>query len=506
MASSLFARKPVSLLLKEMGGRAGLRPVLGAIQLTSLGIGAIIGAGIFVVIGLVAKDKAGAATMLSFVIAGCACAFAALCYAEFAAMVPVAGSAYTYAYATLGELLAWIIGWDLLLEYGVGAASVAHGWSHYFTEFLRLLGIGFPHALADAPFDFNPATGQFVATGAIIDLPVLLIAGLITTVLVIGIRESATFNAFMVAVKLAIVFLIIAVGVFYIDPKNWHPFAPYGYSGVSFFGTTILGQHGAGGEPLGVLAGAAIVFFAYIGFDSVSTHAEEARNPSRDVPIGIIGSLALCTVLYIAVATVLTGMVPYDKINIDAPLSAAFNEVGLPWAHFLISVGALTGITSVLMVLMLSQPRIMLAMARDGLLPAGFFASVHPRFRTPWKATILTGTVVGLMGALMPLRILAELTNIGTLLAFVIVCAAVLIMRRRHPEVARPFRCPLVPFVPILGIALCLLLMFSLPEENWLRLVIWLLLGFAVYFGYGRHHSVMARMQNKAARAEADPA
>ena len=333
-----------------------------------------------------------------------------------------------------------------------------------------------------------------------------MIAGLITTVLVIGIRESATFNAFMVAVKLAIVFLIIAVGVFYIDPKNWHPFAPYGYSGVSFFGTTILGQHGAGGEPLGVLAGAAIVFFAYIGFDSVSTHAEEARNPSRDVPIGIIGSLSLCTVLYIAVATVLTGMVPYDKINIDAPLSAAFNEVGLPWAHFLISVGALTGITSVLMVLMLSQPRIMLAMARDGLLPAGFFASVHPRFRTPWKATILTGTVVGLMGALMPLRILAELTNIGTLLAFVIVCAAVLIMRRRHPEVARPFRCPLVPFVPILGIALCLLLMFSLPEENWLRLVIWLLLGFAVYFGYGRHHSVMARMQNKAAPTEADPA
>jgi len=330
MASSLFARKPVSLLLKEMGGRAGLRPVLGAIQLTSLGIGAIIGAGIFVVIGLVAKDKAGAATMLSFVIAGCACAFAALCYAEFAAMVPVAGSAYTYAYATLGELLAWIIGWDLLLEYGVGAASVAHGWSHYFTEFLRLLGIGFPHALADAPFDFNPATGQFVSTGAIIDLPVLLIAGLITTVLVIGIRESATFNASMVAVKLAVVFLIIIIGVSYIDPKNWHPFAPYGYSGVSFFGTTILGQHGAGGEPLGVLAGAAIVFFAYIGFDSVSTHAEEARNPSRDVPIDIISSLALCTVLYIAIATMLTDMIPYDKIDIDAPLAHAFSSVKLP--------------------------------------------------------------------------------------------------------------------------------------------------------------------------------
>ena len=494
MAGSLFARKPTTLLLKEAGGEHRLRPVLGPLQLTSLGVGAIVGAGIFVVIGLVAKDKAGAATVLSFVVAGCACAFAALCYAEFAAMVPVAGSAYTYAYATLGELFAWIIGWDLLLEYGVGAASVAHGWSHYFSDFLKLLGVILPHAFTDAPFDFNPATGQFISTGAIIDLPAFVITALLTAVLVIGIRESVTFNAIMVAVKLAVVFLIIAVGVFYIDPQNWHPFAPYGYSGISFFGNTIMGQHGPGGEPLGVMAGAAIVFYAYIGFDSVSTHAEEARDPSRDVPIGIISSLTLCTVLYIAVAAVLTGMVPYDKIDIDAPLSQAFSRVGLPWAHFLISVGALTGITSVLMVLLLSQPRIMLAMARDGLLPAGFFGSVHKRFRTPWKATILTGTVVGLMGALMPLRILAELTNIGTLLAFIIVCAAVLIMRRRHPEIARPFRCPFVPLVPVLGIAFCFLLMFSLPAENWLRLIIWLALGFAIYFGYSRHHSVLARI------------
>jgi len=284
------------------------------------------------------------------------------------------------------------------------------------------------------------------------------------------------------------------VGVFYIDPRNWHPFAPYGYSGISFFGHTIMGQHGAGGEPLGMIAGAAIVFYAYIGFDSVSTHAEEARNPSRDVPIGILASLTICTVLYIAVAAVLTGMIPYDQIAIDAPLAHAFSSVGLPWAHFLISLGALTGITSVLMVLLLSQPRVMLAMARDGLLPIGFFGSVHERFRTPWKATILTGTVVGFMGALMPLRILAELTNIGTLLAFVIVCAAVLIMRRRHPEIARPFRCPFVPWVPVLGIVLCLLLMFSLPAENWLRLIIWLVLGFGVYFAYGRHHSVLGQM------------
>jgi basic amino acid/polyamine antiporter, APA family len=497
MSSSLFARKPTSSLLSEMGAAHRLRPILGPLQLTSLGVGAIIGAGIFVVIGLVAKDKAGAAIILSFVIAGFACAFAALCYAEFASMVPVAGSAYTYAYATLGELFAWIIGWDLLLEYGVGAASVAHGWSHYFTDFLRLWGVTLPHAITNAPFDFDPSTGRFIATGTVIDLPALLITALLTAVLVIGIRMSATFNASMVVVKLAVVFLIIAVGVFYIDPQNWHPFAPYGYSGISFFGKTIMGQQGAGGEPLGAMAGAAIVFYAYIGFDSVSTHAEEARNPSRDVPIGIIVSLTLCTILYIAVAAVLTGMVPYDKIDIDAPLSRAFSRVGIPWAHFLISVGALTGITSVLMVLMLSQPRIMLAMARDGLLPAGFFGSVHERFRTPWKSTVLTGSVVGLMGALLPLRMLAELVNIGTLLAFVIVCAAVLIMRYRQPEIERPFRCPLVPLVPLLGIACCLLLMFSLPAENWFRLIVWLLLGIVIYFGYSKQHSVLARMRDR---------
>jgi basic amino acid/polyamine antiporter, APA family len=501
MSSSLFARKPASSLLNEVAGARRLRPILGPLQLTSLGVGAIIGAGIFVVIGLVAKDKAGAAILLSFVIAGLACAFAALCYAEFASMVPVAGSAYTYAYATLGELFAWIIGWDLLLEYGVGAASVAHGWSHYCTDFLRLLGVTPPHAITYAPFDFDPSTGRFIATGALIDLPALLITALLTAVLVMGIRMSATFNALMVAVKLAVVFLIIAVGVFYIDPQNWQPFAPYGYSGISFFGKTIMGQQGAGGEPLGVMAGAAVVFFAYIGFDSVSTHAEEARNASRDVPIGIIASLALCTVLYIAVAAVLTGMVPYDKIDIDAPLSRAFSRVGVPWVHFLISVGALTGMTSVLMVLMLSQPRIMLAMARDGLLPAGFFGSVHERFRTPWKSTVLTGSVVGLMGALLPLRILAELVNIGTLLAFVIVCAAVLIMRSLHPEMERPFRCPLVPLVPLLGIAFCLLLMFSLPTENWFRLIAWLLLGMVIYFGYGKHHSVLARMRDREIQA-----
>jgi APA family basic amino acid/polyamine antiporter len=310
--SALLAKKPASLLLKESSSGHGLRPVLGPLQLTGLGVGAIVGAGIFVIIGVVAKDKAGPATMLSFVLAGSACAFAALCYAEFAAMVPVAGSAYTYAYATLGELFAWIIGWDLLLEYGVGAASVAHGWSHYFVDFLGLLGIKLPAALINSPFDFNPVTGAFISTGAFIDVPALLISALLTAVLITGIRQSATFNFFMVLIKLAVVLLIITIGVFYVDPRNWRPFAPYGYTGVSLFGSTVMGQHGAGGEPLGIMAGAAIVFYAYIGFDSVSTHAEEARNPRRDVPIGIMTSLTLCTVLYIAVAAVLTGMVPYQ--------------------------------------------------------------------------------------------------------------------------------------------------------------------------------------------------
>lgn len=494
MGNQLFAKKPLKVLLEEMAGEHRLRRVLGPVQLTSLGIGAIIGTGIFVLTGVAAHDKVGPALTLSFAVAGAACIFAAFCYAEFASMVPIAGSAYTYAYATLGELFAWIIGWDLVLEYAVGSATVAHGWSHYFQDFIGIFGVKLPHVFTNAPFDFNPATGQLAATGTILDLPALVIAGLVTIVLVIGIRESASFNAAMVIVKVAIVLFVITVGWFYVDSKNWTPFAPYGLTGISMFGHTLLGQTGPNGEPLGMLAGAATIFFAYIGFDAVSTQAEEARNPQRDVPLGLMASLIICTVLYIAVAAVLTGMVPYNKINIDAPVSDAFKQVGLPWAQFLISLGALAGITSVLLVLMLSQPRVMLAMARDGLVPPGFFGAVHERFQTPWKSTILTGIFVGMMGALVPLRILAELVNIGTLLAFVIVCAAVLVMRRIHPETERPFRCPMVPLVPILGIVFCLLLMFSLPAENWLRLVIWLLIGFVVYFSYGRHHSVMSRL------------
>jgi APA family basic amino acid/polyamine antiporter len=504
MPSQYTARKPLALLLEELKGENRLRRVLGPVQLSALGVGAIIGTGIFVLTGVAAHDKAGPALNLSFVAAGLACLFAALCYAEFASLVPVAGSAYTYAYATLGELAAWIIGWDLILEYAVASATVAHGWSHYFQDFARILGVELPKIVRTAPFDFNPATGHFISTGAWLDLPAIVIAVLVTWVLVLGIRESAGFNVVMVSIKLAAVFFVIAVGAFYVDPANWRPYAPFGYTGITFFGHTLFGQTAPGGEPLGMLAGAAVIFFAYIGFDSVSTHAEEARNPQKDVPIGILTSLVLCTVLYVAVATVLTGMVRYDRINIDAPVSDAFRQVGLPWAQLLISVGALTGITSVLLVMMLSQPRVWLAMARDGLFPTSFFGAVHERFRTPWKATILTGAFVSVLGAFLPLRILAELVNIGTLLAFVIVCAAVLIMRVTHPEAERPFRAPFYPVVPILGILTCLVLMFSLPPENWMRLGVWLAIGFVIYFSYSRHHSVMAQMRAREAKDAAE--
>jgi len=505
MASQLFRTKPLSLLLEEMKGENRLRRILGPVQLTALGVGAIIGTGIFILTGVAAHDRTGPALMLSFVLAGLACVFAALCYAEFASMVPVAGSAYTYAYATLGELFAWIIGWDLILEYAVGSATVAHGWSAHFQEFIPIFHEGISAIPAKIPLIFHsapinycvsvgagcPHTG-FVSTGSYFDLPAILITFILTVVLVKGIRESATFNAFMVAVKLVIVLMVIGIGVFLINPANWHPFAPFGYTGVSFFGHTILGEAAKGGEPLGMFAGAAIIFFAYIGFDSVSVHSEEARQPAKDVPIGIIASLIICTILYIAVAAVLTGMVPYKDINIDAPVVDAFRRAGLTWMQYLVAAGAMTGITSVLLVMMLSQPRVMLALGRDGLVPNSFFGAIHPKFRTPWKSTILTGLFVASMAGFIPLSILAEMTSIGTLFAFVIVCGAVLVMRRTNPNANRPFRAPFVPVVPILGILTCLLLMFSLPAENWYRLIIWLLAGLVIYFAYGRRHSVMS--------------
>jgi basic amino acid/polyamine antiporter, APA family len=500
--SQLFATKSLSLLLEEMKGENRLRRVLGPVQLTSLGVGAVIGAGIFVATGSAAHNVAGPSLMLSYVVAGVTCIFAALCYAEFASMVPVAGSAYTYAYATLGELFAWMIGWDLILEYAVGAATVANGWSGYFQSVLAKFDLSFPAALAGPPIVYDTAAGQFVRTAGIVNLPAIIIVTIVTIVLVKGIQESAGFNSTMVVIKLTAVVFVILVGMFYINPANWHPFAPFGMTGVSFFSHTLLGQVNAGGQPVGMIAGAAIIFFAYIGFDSVSTHAEEAKNPRRDVPIGIIASLLICTVLYIAVVAVLTGMVPYDKISVDAGVSDAFKQAGLPWAEFIIAAAGVAGITSVLLVMMLSAPRVFLAMARDGMVPPSFFAAVHPKFRTPWKSTILIGVFVATLTGFLPIDALLHMTNIGTLFAFLIVCAAVLIMRRTNPNADRPFRAPFYPVVPILGMAACLLLMFSLPVENWYRLFVWMAIGFVLYFTYSQHHSHL-RLRNEAEAAAA---
>ncbi|OIP61501.1 MAG: amino acid permease [Nitrospirae bacterium CG_4_9_14_3_um_filter_53_35] len=467
----LFAVKTVKMIEEEMAGENRLRRVLGPVSLTALGVGAIIGAGIFVLTGLAAHDYAGPGLVLSFVIAGLGCAFAALSYAEFASMIPVAGSAYTYAYATLGELMAWIIGWDLILEYGMASSTVAYGWSKYFLHFLDLFGLHIPPFLASDPFS---------TPGAWFNLPAAAVVLLVTVVLVIGIRESARFNAAIVVLKLAVVLFVIVAGIPHVNTANWRPFMPFGLTGVA--------------------SGAAYVFFAYIGFDSVSTHAEEARNPQRDVPIAIIASLSICTLLYIAVSAVLTGMVPYTKINIDAPLAAAFVPYGLTAAVFIISLGAVAGITSVLLVLMLSQPRVFFAMARDGLLPYEFFGTVHPRFRTPYKATILTGSVVAVVAALFPIHALAEMVNIGTLFAFVVVCAAVWIMRYTNPNQRRPFRCPMIPLVPALGVLFNIGLMFSLGWHNWARLTIWLGVGLIIYFSYGRYHSKLNQAEERTER------
>ncbi len=493
MNRQMFARKPLKLLLEEMQGEHRLRRVLGPVQLTSLGVGAIIGAGIFVATGAAAHNVAGPALMLSYVAAGITCVFAALCYAEFASMVPVAGSAYTYAYATLGELFAWIIGWDLVLEYAVGSATVANGWSSFFQSLLPKLGIHLPEAISRAPIVYDANLGQFVATNGVVNLPAVLVVLIVTGVLVKGISESASFNATMVAIKVAAVLFVILVGAFFINPANWTNFAPYGWGGITVFGKTIWGQT-VGGTPVGMMAGAAIIFFAYIGFDSVSTHAEEAKRPHRDVPTGIVASLLICTVLYIAVVAVLTGMVKYDQIDPGTGVSSAFEKVGLPWAEVIIAVAGVAGITSVLLVMMLSAPRVFLAMARDGMVPKGFFGAVHPTFRTPWKTTILIGAAVATGAGLLPIDALLQLTNIGTLFAFAIVCAAVLVMRRTNPQAERPFRCPWVPVVPVLGILCCLALMLSLPAANWWRLIVWLAIGLFIYFAYSRRHSVMARM------------
>ena len=507
MRRQLFARKSLESLLADMHSDNRLKRALGPVTLTALGIGAVIGAGIFVATGEAARNTAGPALMVSYMVAGLACIFAALCYAEFASMAPVAGSAYTYAYTTMGELFAWIIGWDLVLEYAVGAATVANGWSGYFQKVLKGIHLTFPESLGKAPLEWNHSAAWgdpanwVTLTGSYINLPAVIIVFIITAILVKGISESAGFNALMVFIKVGAVLFVVLVGAFFVNPANWTEnvspggrggFAPYGWGGFSFFGIEqlTLGQR-VDGRPVGMLAGAAIIFFAYIGFDSVSTHAEEARNPQKDVPIGIVASLVVCTVLYVAVVAVLTGMVPYYKIDPNAGVSSAFAARDLRWAEFIIASAGVAGITSVLLVMMLSGPRVFLAMARDGLVPRAFFADVHPTFRTPWKSTIAIGLFVAVLAGLLPINALLELTNIGTLFAFVVVCAAVLLMRRINPEANRPFRCPLVPVIPIVGIVLCLMLMMSLPVGNWLRLFGWMAIGLLIYFLYGRHHSTL---------------
>jgi APA family basic amino acid/polyamine antiporter len=424
-----------------------------------LGIGAIIGTGIFVLTGVAAVDHAGPAVIASFAIAGIVCAAAGLCYAEFATLLPISGSAYSYAYATLGELLAWIIGWDLVLEYALAASAVAVGWSGYLGNLLAGTPFAIPAALAAAPGS---------APGAILNLPALLILVLVTGLLVVGIRESASTNALIVAVKVLVVGFVIVAGIGYVKPENWQPFAPQGWNGV--------------------MAGAATVFFAYIGFDAVTTAAEEARRPERDMTIGILGSLAVCTLLYLMVAAVVTGMSPLAEIDRAAPVAVAFSRLGLDFAAGLISLGAIAGLTSVLVVMLLGQSRIFFAMSRDGLLPP-VFSRVHPRFQTPHLSTIGVGVAVATLAALIPLEELVHLVNIGTLFAFVIVSAGVIVLRRTQPDLPRPFRCPWVPVVPLFAIAGCLYLMASLPWVTWERFGIWLVIGLAVYALYGRRHS-----------------
>jgi APA family basic amino acid/polyamine antiporter len=475
----LWTTKSITLLQEEAlsSGEHSLRRALSATNLTLLGIGAIIGAGIFVLTGNAAALYAGPAVTLSMILAGIACAFAGLCYAEFASMIPIAGSAYTYGYATMGEFVAWIIGWDLMLEYLFGAATVAVGWSGNFVPFMAEFGITVPSAWSNAPYAVD-AANNFSRTGAILNVPAVVLVLVLTTILVIGIRESAKFNNVIVFVKVAIIFLVIGFGFMYVKTSNWHPFIPENTGRFGEFGWS------------GVLRGAGVIFFAYIGFDAVSTAAQEAKNPQRDMPIGILGSLAVCTVLYVLMALVMTGMVSYTKLNDPAPVLVAVQAAGssLAWLRYAVEVGSLAGLASVVLVMLMGQPRVFFSMAQDGLLPAAF-GKVHPRFRTPYITTILTGIIAAIVAGLFPIGLLGQLVSIGTLLAFVIVCAGVWILRVRSPELPRAFKTPAVPLVPILGIVSCLALMAALPKDTWIRLVVWLAIGLVIYFLYSRKHS-----------------
>jgi APA family basic amino acid/polyamine antiporter len=451
----LLRKKPV-----REHGTSQLKRCLSAMDLTLMGIGAIIGAGIFVLTGVAAATKAGPAIMLSFVLSGCACAFTALSYAELAAAIGGCGSAYGYAYAGLGEIIAWIIGWDLILEYGVATPTVAIGWSGYVNNALTALGFGLPQALTLSP-----------AEGGLVNLPAVLIILFLALLLSIGVQMSVRFNALMVLVKLLVILLFIVVAAGSVKVENWTPFMPFGWQGVA--------------------AGAAIIFFAYIGFDAVSTAAEEAVNPQRDLPIGIIASLAICTVIYILVSGILTGIVPYATLNVPSPVADAMLRIGHRWASAVIAAGAIAGITTVLLVLYYALTRIFLAMARDGLLPP-VFAQVNETTRTPVRIILTSGFIMAAIAGFTPISHVTELVNIGTLAAFVLVCAGVIVLRYKQPELHRPFKTPFSPIIPMLGMGFCLYLMFSLPLITWIRFGVWLAIGLIVYFTYSRHHSLLA--------------
>ena len=460
MRQKLGRRKLLKHILEELDiEEHRLHRSLSALDLTVLGVGAIIGVGIFVLTGAAAANYAGPGVTLSFVISGVACALTAFCYAELASSIPVAGSAYNYAYASMGEMIAWIIGWDLILEYIVACIAVAIGWSGYFVNILKAIGITIPVWCSAAPG---------TVPGAVINLPAVLIVLFLTAILVIGVKESASFTALMVLVKLCTILVFILVGISHVSPANWHPFLPFGLKGV--------------------VAGAAIVFFAYIGFDALSTAAEETKDPQRNMPIGILASLGICTFLYIVVAAILTGMVPYTQLNTPAPVAHALTLCGFRWGSALVSAGAVAGITSVLMVMLMGQPRIFFSMSRDGLIWP-WLAKVHPRFRTPYVSQILTGVLVSCFAGIIDIGTAAELCNIGTLFAFSVVCGGVVVLRRTHPEFPRSFRCPLVPWIPLLGIFFCAWLMLALPKITWYRFVGWLFAGLVIYFSYGIRNS-----------------